>query len=113
MSSETINQLESAMTENKRHIELADKLERLERNPDFIEIVKQGYFEDAAVRLVAFKGSPQCIGQVEIDTDKDITAIGKFRNYLSSIRRNAVMAQNTINDCMEAIKEIEESGEEQ
>jgi hypothetical protein len=113
MNGESINELEAAITVNKSVIELADALERLERNPDFIKVVQQGYFTETAVRLVAFKGSQQCIGQVEIDTDKDIVSIGKFRHYLSGIRRNADIAKNTINDCLEMIAELQTQGEDE
>jgi hypothetical protein len=109
---ETINKLEQVVTNNKEHMELADCLARLEKNPDFIKVIANGYFVDAAVRLVAFKGSQACIGQSEIDADKDITAIGKFRNYLNTIRRNADMAQQSTNDCLEQIAELHKQSEE-
>jgi hypothetical protein len=109
---EVISKLEQVVTDNKEHMELADCLSRLEKNPDFIKVVVNGYFIDAAVRLVAFKGSQACIGQSEIDADKDITAIGKFRNYLSSIRRNADIAQQSTNDCLEQIAELHKQSEE-
>lgn len=103
-----INSLEQDMTANKKLIELADTLSRLESNPDYIKIITEGYLVDAAIRLVAFKGSPACYGQVEEDTDKDILAIGKFRNYLATIRRNALQAEHTNKQILEELAELEQ-----
>jgi hypothetical protein len=107
-----INRLEEQMRFNKELIDLAVALERLQSNPDFIKIITEGYFRDLAVQCVAFKGSPQCINQVEADTDREILGIGKLQNYFASIRRNAQTAENNNADCLEAIAELEQGEEE-
>lgn len=106
-----INRLESQISDNKVSIEIESALMRLKSNPDFIRIIEEGYFKDAAIRLVAFTGSVACTGQARINTYEDIQAIGKLRDYFSTIQRNARTAESTIAACLEDITAIE-TGEE-
>lgn len=104
----TVNQLESQITAEKEYIELEQALFRLRTNPDYIRIIDQGYLQDAALRLVAFTGSPECVNQIRANTQDDIQAIGKFRAYLGSINRNARRAEVTIDQAREMISSIEQ-----
>jgi hypothetical protein len=101
-----LNKLESAVTDSKKAVDLADSLGRLEQNPDFIKIISDGYFKQLAIKLVEFKGSPECINALEIDTDRSMISIGKLQAYLTSIKNNGEIAKHTIDQCNEEIINI-------
>lgn len=106
----TLNKLEASITNAKKDVALMDMLEQLERHPAFIALISEGYLKDLAVRLVLFKGSLECNGLTEEDTNKEILAIGKFSAYLSSVRHNGMRAQSHIEACVAEIAAIQTGG---
>lgn len=78
---------------NKRLIDMAKSLERLESNPDFKQIIEQNYLRDEAVRLVHLKAETNMQNDKSQRTiTNDIDAIGSFAQFLTTIRvagRNA------------------------
>ena len=89
--------LDRDIAANKRLIEMAQSLDRLESNPDFKKIIADNYLRDEAVRLVHLKG------ETTMQNDKsqrtitlDIDAIGSFAQFLSTIRKAGRNAQGSL-----------------
>jgi hypothetical protein len=112
MKGEILNQLEWQISVSKQAIELNDALQRLRNNPDFIKVVQKSYFEERAIKLVAYSGNPECVGEVKTSTDLDIIAIGRFAHHLNNIARAADSATNTITDCRIQIAELDKFDDE-
>ncbi len=108
MSEHKLDQLHELIKSCKEDIDLGDALTRLEANPDFIKVIAKGYLVDTALRLVRYKGSPDCTGPMEVDTNNELMAIGKMHSYLDLIRTSAQIAVKDIESAHEAIAEIEE-----
>ncbi len=107
-----LDRLEAQISESKRLVDLNDSLNRLRSNPDFIKIIEEGYFKEAAIRLVTFAGSPSCIGDVRTDAFEEIQSIGRLRHYFAGIAQDAREAHQTIVDCNNEIDSLEVESED-
>lgn len=100
--------LDKSIQENRLRIQLADAVKRLKSNPDFKLVVINGYLQSEAVRLVHLKADPS----VESDKDKqenidaDISAIGRFNQYLSNLVVTGNMAKKTLADDEDTRQEL-------
>lgn len=103
-----IQKLEALEKQCKAAIELQEALLRLERNPDFIKIITEGYLSTHALGLISYAGKPGCYGQQEVDTFKDITSIGKFSCYLANIHREGQNAVATVDNIQQEYVNLNE-----
>ena len=70
---------------------------RLVDNKDFQEIIETGYFEDEAVRLVGALSSPAHADEFSQEQmQKDISAIGRLRQYFFAIVQQGRAAEGAI-----------------
>lgn len=107
MDSTAIEEIELSIQEAKEIAELGDALTRLEKNPDFLKVIKKDFLEGEAVRLVSLKAHPAM--QKEDSQrliDGGITAIGVFTQYLNKIHQQAEMARSAIEDGQNEISEM-------
>ena len=93
MSATELQQLEANIKQSDEMIELGNCLNRLTKNQDFNKVIKEGYFEKEAIRLVHLKADPNM--QAE-QSQKSITsqmdAIGNLSQYLATLHFKAGMA---------------------
>lgn len=97
MSNDTVRQLEQNIREAKEILEIDKALQRLTQNQDFKKVIKQGYFEKEAVRLVHLKADPQM--QTEASQKSivaQIDAIGGLLSYFRTLGFNAMQAEKAI-----------------
>ena len=87
MSNESdLQEVEISIEDAREAIANKESLERLTDNPDFIRIIREGYFEKEAIRLVSVKADPEMATderQKQVLTAMD--GIGSLRNYLRVI----------------------------
>jgi len=87
MSNESdLQEVEISIEDAREAIANKESLERLTDNPDFIRIIREGYFEKEAIRLVSVKADPEMVTderQKQVLTAMD--GIGSLRNYLRVI----------------------------
>lgn len=70
---------------------------KLVDNKDFQEIIETGYFEDEAVRLVGALASPAHSDEFNQEQmQKDISAIGRLRQYFFAIVQQGRAAEGAI-----------------
>lgn len=101
----TIEEIDLSIEQAKELIELGKALDRLLVGPDFKLVVLDGYFKDEASRVVLMKAEPNMQNPAaQADLDRQIIAIGEFRQYLSNIRWRANQAKMAITDG-EAVRE--------
>jgi len=106
--------IELTMESAKAKVDKAMAVERLRKNPDFINLITEGYLRDEAVRLVQSKSlEMNRLPQDQESINTDIMAIGSFINYLNTIVQHGEMAQGAIEQATEEFEMAlaEEAGE--
>lgn len=93
MSATELQQIENSIKQSDELIELGNCLERLRNNRDFIKVVKEGYFEQEAIRLVHLKSDSNMQSeQAQRNILKQIDAIGNLSEYLATLQFKVGMA---------------------
>jgi len=102
-----LEQIEISIDEAKAKIAKAEALDRLTKSQDWKDVIEDGYFLREASNIVLLKAAP---GFAEDDKqkqlDSQITGIGFFRQYLSSIFQISNMAQKSIVEFEEMKTEV-------
>lgn len=97
MTNETVQRIEENIAHAKSFVELDKALQRLIENRDFRLVIKEGYLEKEAIRLVHLRGDPAfqtperqaaVLGQID--------AIGQLLGYFRTISFNASSALKSI-----------------
>lgn len=110
----SIAEIELNIKEAQEMVDLGKALERLMKNRDFTRVIKEGYLDHEAVRLVHMKADPQMqTPERQAAILRDIDGIGCLTGYFQKIRLFALQAANAIEAGEQAIEEIraEEGGE--
>lgn len=106
MSNE-IQEIEVSLEHAKAAVSKGEALRRLMNNPDFVAVVREGYFEKEAIRLVMLKGDPNMQDpKTQAEIIKDIDGIGSFRMYLTTVNQLAQVAANSIAADEETLAEL-------
>ena len=93
MSNDTVHQLEENIRQHKAAIELDKAVQRLCQNRDFVEVVKKGYLEQEAIRLVHLKADPSMASaEKQASIVAQIDAIGGLVTYFRTIGQKAALA---------------------
>lgn len=102
-----LDALDNEMAVAKEAVAKLELLQELENNKAFTELVSEGYFKDEAVRLV------WSLSQLELqdpklqeDLNKQIQAIGQFRQHLSRIHAHGMRAKDFLNNSGNIRQEI-------
>lgn len=92
--------------------EFGEVLNRLVRNPDFIEIIENSYFKEEASRNVMLRVDPQCIGNPDMmeSVNNALIGIGALRLWIQS---QMVMAKGAASSLEEAEKELRDFDSQQ
>lgn len=85
-NAQDLETIEIAIADAKAKIQRMDALTRLQKNPDFVEIIEKGFLESHAVRQVMLKAHPSLQNEAQQKmVDQQITAIGGFKQFLIAI----------------------------
>lgn len=94
---EQLQALDNNIASAKEIKALGAALERLSSNSDFKKVVKTGYFEQEAVRLVHLKGAPHMTSlDSQASIVKQIDAIACLAQYFQVVSQQAGFADTTI-----------------
>lgn len=105
-----VEALEITIEEAKIAVTKKDDLLKLAKDNKFIDIIMDGYFVGEASRLVLAKGLPTMQDvETQANIDKDIIAIGRLKQYFSSIIAMGHQANKAILDAEATIEEINNS----
>lgn len=97
MSTNQIKAIEAGIKEARKLVELGDAFERLQNNKDFKLVVKEGYFEKEAIRLVQAKSNPALQSpEMQKSILTQIDSIGNLNLYFSTLAQQAAIARKTI-----------------
>lgn len=108
-----IKALQANIERNKEFVITAQCLERLLQNRDFQTVVKKGYFEQEAIRLVHLKSDPaHQTPEKQASIIKQIDAIGNLRSYFDVIVHNANSALSSIDNDELTIQDLNVEGDE-
>lgn len=111
MTSTDLQALDQSIKNAKEHIEIANALERLQKNRDFKKVILDGYLTDNAVRLVHLKAdsnmqSPE--SQQEINNQ--INGIGQLLGYFTTIKQLAEVAHRSLEADEQTREELLQEG---
>lgn len=93
----TVQQIELNIARSKEILEVNSALLRLEGNRDFRLVIKSGYLEQEAIRLVHLKADPAFqSAERQASIIDSINAIGGLLQYFRTVAHNASVAAKGI-----------------
>ena len=107
MSNDTVQQIQQNIRDAKARVELYQCLVRLSENRDFRKLIKEGYLEQEAIRLVHLRGDPSFqTPERQASVLASIDAIGQLLQYFNTVTYLATMAEKSIASDEAQIEEI-------
>ena len=100
-----IEQVELSIEHARKSVGNMKALRSLTKNKEFVSVILEGYFKEEASRLVLLKGDP-AMEQYLLSIDKQINAIGQFRQYLSTIMALGNQAERAMKDDEQTREEL-------
>ncbi len=95
----SLEQIDNRIAELNANIALAETVERLEKNEEFIEVIINGYLEKEAERLFGVLVEPSSLKRDVLENIQDkLSAIRNLKQYFGVIGQNAVMAPEQIEE---------------
>ena len=102
-----INSIERNVKGAREVKAMATALERLHTNRDFRAVIKAGYFESEAVRLVHLRGDPSFqTPERQADILKQIDAISALGQYFLTLQMKAGLADKEIEEGEAVLDEL-------
>lgn len=105
-----VEQVRLSEEQAKEMVKLADSLERLMKNKDFVKIISEGYFKVEASRLVLLRADQAIQNDEKIvkSIDNKIVAVGELRQYFNTIFGRGNQAKQALIDHEEYLRELED-----
>ena len=108
----TVEEIQIDIDEARSVIAHADALNRLMKNPDFIRVIKEGFFKEEAYRLVELKAAPQMQSKERRKgLIQAIDAIGGLQQHFNKIWVMAEQATSLIEQAEQELELMAEEGE--
>lgn len=105
---EQIQEFELTIADAKAQVGLAEALERLHKNPDFRQVIVDGYFRDEAARMVSLLGEPNAQEPaMQTAINNSLRSISELRQHFTKIFHFGELAHRAIEESQQAITEIE------
>lgn len=96
-NTQVIQDIELNIKQAQLLVDTGNALERLRSNRDFKQIIKAGYFEQEAIRLVHLKSDPSMQTEAMQDSiGKQMDAIGALNQYFQTVFHRASLAEKAI-----------------
>jgi hypothetical protein len=110
---ELLEEIDNRIETLKKQQELADAVERLHNNDDFIKVIIDGYFGDEAKRLCGLLLEPNGLKrEIILNINDKLTAIRNFKIFIGTVLQNASIAQEQIDEEMKYRKEVTSSSKD-
>lgn len=115
MDTQLVEEIELEIEQAQEIIALGQALRRLEKNADFLLLIKESYLRDESVRLVNIKAHPQMqTPDMQARVLRDIDGIGSLAQYFNKVLQQAEMATHGVEQAEAALAEMnEEEGNDQ
>ena len=111
MINDNVRQIEENIKEAKEIVEVDKALARLVENRDFRKVIKEGYLEKEAIRLVHLRGDPAFqTPDRQAGVLSQIDAIGQLLGYFRAIKHNASVALKAIESDEAVLDELRAEG---
>jgi len=90
---------ELEMVENQYWVDMAEALQRLEKNKDFQHVVLDGYFKDRAINGVSLLAEPGVKQRGERgDIMEDMVAISNLQYYFKMVKNLGAVMQDDMDE---------------
>jgi len=97
MLNNDIQEIEIEIEEAIKKVRLGQLVTKFQADPEFIELVTEGYFRDDAARLVMLKADKSFqTPEKQAKLDADMLGISVFGEYLRTKRITGIMAADAI-----------------
>lgn len=92
-----MQEVEISIETARKIIRKGELIEKLEKDPLFVELITEGYFRDEAARLVMLKADKNFASEKQQQTlDNSILGISVLGEYLRTQKLLASMAQDSL-----------------
>ena len=99
MSQAQIEEVEIGIEQARAIVSKATALANLVGNKDFKTVIRAGYLEEEAVRLVLLKADPSAASaEMQASIADGIVAIGHFNQYLRTVHALGSMAAKSLSE---------------
>lgn len=107
-----IDELRQQKEDCQKAIDRMIKLQRLQKNSDFEELILDGFCEKECARYARLSGDPEVPENVRLASSEACKASGVFMRYIQSINMVGQMAQSELEEVENAItQELMKGGE--
>jgi hypothetical protein len=103
---EQIKQVEDTIEEARKQVDLARRIRKLERNPDFKKVILDGYFVDEASRLVLLNNDPSVPEAYRETIRRDMDGFSALKRYLMSNTQLGDSAERAIGEHEDTLEEL-------
>lgn len=110
---EEFAELEITIEEAREALELGKAAERLSTNPDFKQLIVEGYFVKEAARLAILHGDPGLRADIKQAVLDEMKGPGALKRYLSLLVQRGRMADDEIARAREAMFELANSSRDE
>lgn len=101
MSNFTEIEVEDYKSELHRQVALAEALQRLESNKDFIKLIKDEYLTKFVARQIGLSVNPNLPTAGQNDSLRMAQGAGTFRNFVAEVYRQGAAAAASIQEVRE------------
>jgi len=106
-NNEQIHEVELSIEQARGAVNTLKTMESLRINKDWKQIIEEDYFTKEASRLVLLKADASCqTEEIQTGIDKQIIAIGYFRQYISTIYQLGRMAEKAVGENEKTLEEL-------
>ncbi len=109
-----LDELHQQKEDCQQAIERMNKLQRLQTNPDFEELILEGFCEKECARYARLSGDPEIPESVRLASGNACKASGVLMRYIQTILMKGQLAEQEIKEVEEAINnELMKTGDEE
>ena len=91
-----IQEIEITMDAAKDAIKKKECIERLKKNPDFIEVIENGYLRDFAAQQVSELTAKEPYEGYRAEIHNSLVGVSELNGYLNMLLRNGRMSEQTL-----------------
>ena len=106
-----VTEIEAQIADLKELVQRKDLALRLEKVPEFKELILDGFCEKDCARFARNSGDPSIEPENRADSLAMAQAAGHLRRWLSMTVRQGLMAEQEIAEGQEALAELRAAGE--
>lgn len=107
---EKLAEVDAAIAEYEKQVEVGEAIKRLEANPDYVTVIASGYLKDEAERLTGLLVGDDPLRRESVENIIEATlAIRNFKQFLKYKKMDAAHAPQAIEQNIEYRKHVTEN----